>query len=243
MPLLVDTTLPVLRAARSVAAKLGSGDIRIRIPVTISEESTVRVSRGSKLWSAHFDRGSRKVIVAGSDLGIAARTSRQRIAVTVTAIDAAGNKVSKRVHVNVPARANPNPPATPTTPATPTGGFVWPLSGVLTSPFGPRDGRLHAGLDIAAPTGTPAGAAAGGIVSFAATQSGYGNIVIVEHPGGTSTAYAHLSKISVVVGQIVSAGQQVGLVGTTGHSSGPHLHFEIRENGHAVDPLPKLPAR
>jgi murein DD-endopeptidase MepM/ murein hydrolase activator NlpD len=113
----------------------------------------------------------------------------------------------------------------------------------VTSPFGSRDGRLHAGLDIGAPKGTLATAAAGGIVSFAGTQSGYGNIVVIEHPGGTSTAYAHLSKISVVVGQLVTQGQEIGLVGSTGRSTGPHLHFEIRENGHAVDPLPRLPAR
>jgi murein DD-endopeptidase MepM/ murein hydrolase activator NlpD len=102
---------------------------------------------------------------------------------------------------------------------------------------------MHEGIDISASTGTPIHAAAGGVVSFAGTQGGYGNIVIIEHPGGLTTAYAHQSRLGVVAGELVSRGDVIGYVGSTGHSTGPHLHFETRVAGVAVDPMRYLPAR
>ena len=104
------------------------------------------------------------------------------------------------------------------------------MNGVVTSGFGPRWGRMHEGIDIAAPTGTSIRAAAGGSVIYAGAMSGYGNIVVVDHGGGLSTAYAHMSAIWVGGGS-VSQGQGLGAVGCTGHCTGPHLHFEVRVNG------------
>jgi murein DD-endopeptidase MepM/ murein hydrolase activator NlpD len=115
-------------------------------------------------------------------------------------------------------------------------GLIWPVSGVLTSGFGPRWGRMHEGIDISAPTGTSVRAAAGGTVIYAGSMSGYGSIVVIDHGGGLSTAYAHLSAIWVGGGS-VSQGQGIGAVGCTGHCTGPHLHFEVRVNGSPVDPL------
>lgn len=115
-------------------------------------------------------------------------------------------------------------------------GFIWPVNGVVTSGFGWRWGRMHEGIDIAAPTGTPIRAAAAGTVIYAGTMSGYGNIVIVDHGNGLATAYAHQSAIYVGGGQ-VSQGTVLGAVGTTGNSTGPHLHFEVRVNGSPVDPM------
>ncbi len=100
-----------------------------------------------------------------------------------------------------------------------------------------RWGRMHEGVDIAASTGTPIWAAAAGTVIHAGWLGGYGNLVVVDHGNGLATAYAHASAILVNVGQSVSQGQTVSLVGSTGNSSGPHLHFEVRVNGVAVDPL------
>lgn len=116
-------------------------------------------------------------------------------------------------------------------------GFSWPVQGVLTSRFGPRWGRMHEGIDISASTGTPIAASGGGTVIVAGPQGGYGNLVVVDHGGGLSTAYAHQSRIAVSVGQSVGRGSILGYVGSTGNSTGPHLHFEVRVNGGAVDPL------
>ena len=116
-------------------------------------------------------------------------------------------------------------------------GLIWPCDGVVTSGFGTRWGRMHEGIDIACAYGAPAHAAAAGTVIYSGWLGGYGNIVVVDHGNGLSTAYAHASAILVSVGQSVAQGESVALVGSTGHSTGPHLHFEVRINGVAVDPL------
>jgi murein DD-endopeptidase MepM/ murein hydrolase activator NlpD len=116
-------------------------------------------------------------------------------------------------------------------------GFVWPVNAPITSPFGWRWGRMHEGVDLGAAYGTPIAAAAAGVVIYAGWEDGYGNLVVIDHGGGLATAYGHQSRIAVSVGQSVSQGELVGYVGSTGHSTGPHLHFEVRVNGQAVDPL------
>jgi murein DD-endopeptidase MepM/ murein hydrolase activator NlpD len=119
-------------------------------------------------------------------------------------------------------------------------GFVWPVSGPVTSSFGWRWGRMHEGIDIGVSYGTPIHAAASGTVIYCGWMEGYGNLVAVDHGNGIATAYAHQSSIAVTCGQGVAQGQVVGYVGSTGHSTGPHLHFEVRVRGAAVDPLPVL---
>lgn len=118
-----------------------------------------------------------------------------------------------------------------------TGQLSTPTSGQFTSPFGQRWGRLHAGIDIAAPTGTPIWASDTGTVRFAGSMSGYGNYTCIQHTNSLSTCYAHQSRIGVSVGQSVKQGQVIGAVGNTGRSTGPHLHFEVRVNGNPVDPM------
>jgi murein DD-endopeptidase MepM/ murein hydrolase activator NlpD len=131
-------------------------------------------------------------------------------------------------------------------PGGPVGTFSWPVTGTITSPFGWRSNPFggapdfHPGLDIAAPTGTTVTAAAGGTVIMAQWYGGYGNYISIDHGGGYSTGYGHLSAIYVANGQTVSRGQAIGAVGSTGASTGPHLHFEVRINGKAVDPAPRL---
>jgi murein DD-endopeptidase MepM/ murein hydrolase activator NlpD len=116
-------------------------------------------------------------------------------------------------------------------------GLVWPCDGVVVSGFGMRWGRMHEGIDIGCAYGTPNRAAAAGTVIYSGWLGGYGNLIVVDHGNGLSTAYAHASSLLVGVGQSVAQGQTVSLVGSTGNSSGPHLHFEVRVNGQAVDPL------
>ena len=124
------------------------------------------------------------------------------------------------------------------TPATSSGGgFIWPVRGTLVSPFGQRWGRLHSGIDIAAPAGTAIAASASGQVVYAGSMSGYGLIVVIQHSGGIATAYAHNSSIQVAVGESVSQGQTIAAVGCTGHCFGDHVHFEVRVGGSPVDPM------
>jgi peptidoglycan hydrolase-like protein with peptidoglycan-binding domain len=129
-------------------------------------------------------------------------------------------------------RALAAPP--PTSPIT----FARPLAGQTTDGFGPRGVRMHTGVDFPAPTGTPVAASRTGLVTVARWLEGYGNTVAIKHELGVSTLYAHLSAILVGPGQRVAVGQPVGRVGATGSATGPHLHFEVRVRGAAVDPLP-----
>ena len=117
-----------------------------------------------------------------------------------------------------------------------TSGLIWPVNGPITSGFGWRWGRMHEGIDIGAPCGTPIHAAASGTVIYSGWADGYGNFVVIDHGNGLATAYGHQSAI-YVSGGAVSQGQAIGAVGSTGHSTGCHLHFEVRVNGNPVDPL------
>jgi len=118
-------------------------------------------------------------------------------------------------------------------------GFIWPADGVFTSGYGWRWGRIHQGIDIAAPVGTPILAAASGVVEYSQWHDGgYGNMIDIRHADGTITRYAHMNALYVKEGQTVSQGQTIGEMGSTGFSTGPHLHFEIRPNGgSAIDPM------
>jgi murein DD-endopeptidase MepM/ murein hydrolase activator NlpD len=116
-------------------------------------------------------------------------------------------------------------------------GLIWPVDAPITSPFGWRWGRMHEGIDLGAGYGAPIAAAAPGTVIYAGWLGGYGNLTVIDHGGGLATAYGHQSSIAVGVGDQVAQGQAIGYVGSTGHSTGPHLHFEVRVNGQAVDPL------
>jgi murein DD-endopeptidase MepM/ murein hydrolase activator NlpD len=119
-------------------------------------------------------------------------------------------------------------------------GFIWPLNNAVTSGYGPRWGRMHTGIDIDGTTGEPIVASKGGTVIHAGSMSGYGNAVVIDHGGGISTLYAHMSSIAVSGGSI-GQGQHVGNVGCTGSCTGDHLHFEVRVNGSPTDPMQYLP--
>ena len=125
---------------------------------------------------------------------------------------------------------------------------IWPVEGTLEggmggrrNPFGGRGWEYHEGQDIDAAYGTPVQAAASGHVMIAGRQRGYGNVVYIDHGAGLSTRYGHLSQINVAIGQTVTRGQTIGLVGSTGRSKGPHLHYELRINNQPVDPKRYLP--
>lgn len=122
--------------------------------------------------------------------------------------------------------------------------YSWPTKGVFTSGYGWRWGRMHKGIDIANNTGTPILASRDGIVAFAGWSGAYGYLVEISHSDGESTRYAHNSRLFVKKGQIIPRGARISLMGSTGRSTGPHLHFEIRRtSGSAINPLSKLPPR
>ena len=132
---------------------------------------------------------------------------------------------------------------TPTTPL-PAGpiqgassGFIWPVNGPVTSPFGWRWGRMHEGIDIARPSRHPDPGREGGQRDPRRLHAGYGNYTCIDHGGGLSTCYAHQSSYATSVGASVAQGEVIGYVGCTGSCFGDHLHFEVRVNGAAVDPL------
>ncbi|ACG73735.1 Peptidase M23 [Anaeromyxobacter sp. K] len=141
-------------------------------------------------------------------------------------------------------------PAAPAGPAMPRGvapgALAAPLQGRLTSAFGPRADPFtgaatrHDGVDVAAPEGTPVRAPAAGVVVRAGPRGGYGNAVEVDHGGGLLTLYGHAAEVRVRPGQVVAAGDELALVGSTGRSTGPHLHFEVRMRGRAIDPARAL---
>ena len=149
----------------------------------------------------------------------------------IDALQAASESLAARIRA---AQSQPTP-GTDQTPS--TAGLIWPVQGPVTSPFGWRWGRMHEGIDIGVPYGTPIHAAASGTIIYCGWESGYGNLTVIDHGNGLATAYGHQSSIAVSCGQQVTQGELIGYVGSTGHSTGPHLHFEVRVNGNPVDPM------
>jgi murein DD-endopeptidase MepM/ murein hydrolase activator NlpD len=148
----------------------------------------------------------------------------------IDALQAASNEIAARIRAAQAGRSG-------TTSSVSSSGLIWPVSGPITSPFGWRWGRMHQGVDIGVPSGTPIHAAAAGTVIYCGWEEGYGNFVVIDHGGNLATAYGHQSSIAVACGQQVAQGQVIGYSGCTGHCFGPHVHFEVRINGDPVDPM------
>jgi murein DD-endopeptidase MepM/ murein hydrolase activator NlpD len=157
------------------------------------------------------------------------RAHRQELEGDLRALQAASARVTNQLQGSGPVPAGPVRHG--------SGRFIWPVNGPVVSPFGMRWGRLHAGVDIAVPAGTPIRAAGGGTVAMAGWMGGYGQYTCIQHGGAVATCYAHQSSIGVGSGARVKQGQVIGSVGCTGHCFGDHLHFEVRINGSPVDPM------
>jgi murein DD-endopeptidase MepM/ murein hydrolase activator NlpD len=156
------------------------------------------------------------------------RADRRELEGDLRALQAASAQVTNQLQGSGPVPAGPIRQG--------SGAYIWPVNGPVVSPFGQRWGRLHAGIDIAAPAGTPIRAAAGGTVAIAGPTGAYGLYTCIQHGGGVATCYAHQSSISVSSGASVKQGQVIGAVGCTGRCFGDHVHFEVRVGGSPVDP-------
>ena len=150
----------------------------------------------------------------------------------IDSLQASSAALTARIQAAQAQHSSSGPSSTPS-----AGGLIWPASGPVTSPFGFRWGRMHEGIDIGASYGSAIHAAASGTVIYCGWESGYGNLTVIDHGGNLATACGHQSSIAVTCGQQVSQGQVIGYVGSSGHSTGPHLHFEVRINGAPVDPM------
>jgi murein DD-endopeptidase MepM/ murein hydrolase activator NlpD len=182
------------------------------------------IDRRNQFASARADKAS---------LLASTRASRQSLEEDVAALQKEQSAILARLQASAPSA-----PAAPA--AQSSGGpMVWPVSGPITSGFCERRSyeACHPGIDIAVPTGTPIHAAASGRVAIAGWVGGYGNYTCIQHSASLSSCYGHQSSIQVSVGQSVSQGQVIGLSGSTGNSTGPHLHFEVRINGSVVNPM------
>ena len=227
-------------AARVKASRDGVADARRRTRVARAEAARVEASVAVATAEQH---GVVTRLVASRDALVAARREKSATLASITEdresvlaeIDALAQQSAELAARIRQAQQQSSIPAV----VSPTGSGIlgWPVSGPVTSGFGWRWGRMHEGIDIMVGEGTPVRAAAAGTVIHAGWLGGYGNLVVVDHGGGISTAYAHNSSYASSIGQSVAAGQVIAYSGNTGNSSGPHVHFEVRVNGSAVDPL------
>jgi murein DD-endopeptidase MepM/ murein hydrolase activator NlpD len=190
---------------------------------------------------AELERTRMQLEAREADLSVARDGKRSALADTRSDIDELEGDIGE-LESEIQAQLQAAQSSTPALPAGPVqgesaSGWIWPVNGPVVSPFGWRWGRMHEGIDIAVPAGTPIRAVADGRVAIAAYTGGYGNYTCVDHGGGLASCYAHQSSYATSVGASVSQGQVIGYVGCTGSCFGDHLHFEARVNGSAVDPM------
>ncbi len=240
-----------LRASR--VAHLASLDLARTEQEQLRSELQDRVAE----WQFNIDQLDQANLDIESEIqGIEAELARKaaveaaRKAADEAARKAAAQAAAQAAADQVASRSSGSNGSSPTQPVSPIGDFVVtnrPVPGRISSPFGPRTHPIfgstssHPGIDMQARSGDPISAAADGVVISARWHNGYGNAVIIDHGDGFSTLYAHQSKILVTAGDQVVGGETIGLIGSTGWSTGPHLHFEVRVNGIVVNPAPFLP--
>ncbi len=220
---------------------------------TIPKEGMMDAGMGGEMFTDMLDQEYAKNAAQKGGIGLADMISEQFGA--GEAADGAGQHEPRRPHgVNVAQQSLTAARGLRTygaqAPTLPTNGLALPIAGGhVSSEYGMRQlsddpaPRMHDGLDIAAPEGTPIQAAQGGTVAHAGWIKGYGNAVILDHGNGTTTLYGHASELLVKAGERVERGAPIAKVGNTGHSTGPHLHFEVRQEGRTVDPRRALGLR
>jgi len=235
----VDYISSIAKQDAQIVAMVAGGRARVRAARarTGRLRQTVAASTRVVAYRVEQVQALREQVVSQQRSLAGARGGRQRALADTQATErewVAEANALRAASAAVAAQITSQPPARTSAPSS---GLIWPVAGPINSPYGLRWGSLHPGLDIGAGTGTPIQAAAVGRVIVAGYSGGYGNLIVIDHGNGIATAYAHQSRLGVSVGQDVSQGQVIGYVGSTGFSTGPHLHFEVRVNGSPVDPM------
>ncbi|MBT0957245.1 peptidoglycan DD-metalloendopeptidase family protein [Alphaproteobacteria bacterium KMM 3653] len=219
-----------------------SAAIRNKVPAQIVGESIALLSKSNDL-DAFAAPGDRMTLLYAKERGAEDTGTGQILYIAINGKDAKAECFVYRTAPGKEYACYELEPKAGVGGAGGQNGMVTPVKGVMTSRFGPRKHpvlktvRQHKGVDWAAPTGTPIVAAFDGTVAYAGDGRGYGNLIKLRHPGGRETRYAHMHKFNVKQGATVRAGDVIGFVGTTGLSTGPHLHFELYLNGVAIDPM------
>ena len=227
---IIDIVVKAKAEATATAKRLDKLEKRAKV---VADQIANEVNQVTAVKDQLVDRRGRYEEARGQKSALLARTrdDRHDLEGDLRALEAEQAKVLSALQ----AAASPgSAPAGPIQQG--SGGLIWPVSGPLVSPFGMRWGRLHAGVDIAVPAGTPIRAAQSGRVVLLGWTGGYGNYTCIQHTGGLSTCYAHQSRYATSSGASVSKGSVIGYVGCTGHCFGDHLHFETRMNGSPVNP-------
>jgi murein DD-endopeptidase MepM/ murein hydrolase activator NlpD len=223
----------VARARKRTAAVRAS--LRVETQVILGRAQQVEILQRQLVSSRDALAGAR---VSKAGALAATRKDIQQEVGESQALQSASDQIAAQLRAAAQrAKATSTDAAAP--PSAPSGApsFLWPVNGPITSPFGMRWGTLHPGIDIGVPSGTPVHAAAAGKVVWCGWESGYGNLVVIDHGGGYATAYGHNTSVAVSCGEDVVQGQVVAYSGCTGFCTGPHVHFEVRVNGAPVDPL------
>ena len=220
--------------------QLLSNQMRVARMITAATKSDVADATAVLARETERQRAARDALVVRQNALAAARSNQRSLLTTVRSarqkdeedlaqMQAASAAIAAKIRAHQSSSGSSGDGAS-------SSGLIWPVNGPITSGFGWRWGRMHEGIDIGVPCGTPIHAAASGTVIYSGWMDGYGNFVVIDHGNGLATAYGHQSAIYVSGGS-VSQGQSIGAVGSTGNSTGCHLHFEVRVNGNPVDPL------
>ncbi len=222
------TKAVVASATRTIAAQ--TAQVRAARDELLARQSALAAARGRQQGALSNLRSSTREMLAEAD---SLQASSAAIAAQIRAAEASASASGSGSGSGSSGGYSPGTPS--------SSGLIWPVNGPVVSPFGYRclGGicRMHEGIDIAVPSGTPIHAVAAGTVIVAGWEEGYGNVIVVDHGHGLATAYAHQQGFAVSAGAHVAQGQVIGYSDCTGRCFGPHVHFEVRVNGSAVDPM------
>ena len=244
----------VAKQDKSVASAVASAKRQVRVARLQTRKAQQGVAQETRVISARTQQQAllKQQLVASQGRLAGARAGKSH-ALAVTnqqirdevaesqALQSASAQLAAKIAASEKQAASAAASGSSSDEPAPSSGFIWPVSGPITSPFGLRWGTLHPGIDIGVPSGTPVHAAANGTVIWCGWMSGYGNLVMIDHHNGLVTLYGHNTSVAVGCNQEVSQGQVVSYSGCTGFCTGPHVHFEVRLHGTPVDPLGYLP--
>jgi murein DD-endopeptidase MepM/ murein hydrolase activator NlpD len=238
------TTLPTLRIAGAVALLTLGGCASLNSTVDTVKDRATQMAQAAKAHAEAVYQRQQHYLAEHEVLKTFEDASEHSEAEVLKVLHAARTPAAAKAPADAAAVKSKSPPLVASTPVSADGRIHWPVeAGVISSDYGARWGKMHKGIDIAADVGEPVYAVAEGDVIYAGDGlRGYGNVIIIQHGQHLSSLYAHNSELKVKQGDHVGQGSLIALMGSTGHSTGPHVHFELRQGDVAVNPRTLLPA-